>query len=100
MGYLISCSKCRNRSEWKKSTIVMPRPSQSFLIVATVVLLLRPLTMLFTVDWVTPLRLHRALIEISCSRHSSRIRCRTASPIVMSIPSFLRYVKKEYTIVP
>ena len=33
----------------------MSSPSQSFLMVATVALLFRPLTMLLRVDWVTPL---------------------------------------------
>ena len=56
MGYLTSCSKSANKSVLNKSIIVMPRPSQSFWIVATVVLLLRPLMMLFTVDCVTLLR--------------------------------------------
>ena len=37
-------------SELKNSSIVMPKPSQSFLIVDTVALLFLPLTILFTVD--------------------------------------------------
>lgn len=78
--------------------MVMPNPSQSFWIVETVVLLLRPLTMLFTVDWVTPLLVHKALIEMSCFWHSSIILWRTASPTVMAdLPLSLQYVKKEYT---
>lgn len=42
----------------------MSSPSQSFLMVATVVLLLRPLMTLLTVDWVTPLRVDRRLTVI------------------------------------
>lgn len=96
--YLISCSRLRNKSESKKSKIVISSPSQSFLIVATVVLLLRPLTILFTVDCVTPLRLDRALMEIFRSWHKPKILCRTASPTVISQHLFLwKYVKKEYT---
>ena len=52
-----------------------------------VVLRLRPLTILFTVDWVTPLILLKRLMEISRSRHSSRIRSLTASPIFMGTTS-------------
>ena len=95
MGYLTSCSRSTNRSELKKSMIVMPRPSQSFLMVATVVLLLRPLTMLFTVDCVTPLLVHSALMEISRSWQRLIIRCRTASPIVIAIPSFSAICKER-----
>ena len=51
--------------------------------VDTVALLFLPLTMLFTVDCVTPLIVHSLLIEISFSRHSSMIRSLTASPIFM-----------------
>lgn len=69
--------------------MLIPSPSHSFLIVEIVVLLLRLLMMLLTVDWVTPLLIHRALIEISCSWQSCRIRCLTASPIVMAYTRFL-----------
>ena len=48
--YFISCSKSLKISALKKSEIVMPRPSQSFLIVDTVALLFRPLMILLTVD--------------------------------------------------
>ena len=76
----------------------MPNPSQNFWIVETVVLLLRPLTMLFTVDCFTPLLVHKALIEMSCFWHISTILWRIASPTVMAdIPLSLQYVKKEYT---
>ena len=40
------------------------RPSHSFLMVEIVALRLRPLMILFTVDWVTPLREHSLLMEI------------------------------------
>lgn len=87
VAYLISCSRPRNNSELKKSSMVMPNPSQSFLMVETVALLLRPLMILLTVDWVTPLMLLSLLTEISCSRHSSKIRSLTASPMFMGITS-------------
>ena len=67
IGYLISCSSPANKSEWKNSSIVIPRPSHNFLIVDTVALLFLPLTMLFTVDCVTPLMLLNLLMEISRS---------------------------------
>lgn len=76
-----------NSSELKKSSIVIPRPSQSFLIVETVALRFRPLMMLFTVDWVTPLMLQSLLMEISRSLHNSKIRSLTASPMFMGITS-------------
>ena len=41
----------------------MSRPSHSFLMVEIVALRLRPLMILFTVDWVTPLREHSLLME-------------------------------------
>lgn len=42
----------------------MSRPSQSFLMVETVVLRFRPLIILLTVDCVTPLMVHSILIEM------------------------------------
>ena len=65
-----SFSSPLNRSDLKKSSIGMSRPSQSFLIVEIVTLLFLPLTMLFTVDCVTPLIVQSLLIEISRSRQS------------------------------
>ena len=56
----------------------MSSPSQSFLIVATVALLLRPLTMLLRVDWVTPLRVASRLTLMPRWAHKSKIRWRTA----------------------
>ncbi len=35
-NYLISCSKSRNNSLWKNSSMVMPRPSHNFLMVEMV----------------------------------------------------------------
>ena len=69
-NYLISCSNSANSSEWKNSSIVIPNPSQSFLIVDIVALLFLPLTMLFTVDCVTPLMPLSLLIEILRSWHN------------------------------
>lgn len=88
MGYLTSCSISENRSDWKNSVIVIPKPSQSFWIVATVVLWFRPLTIFCTVDCVTPLLIERALIEISRSWQIWMILCRTASPILMRLHPF------------
>lgn len=76
--YFISCSKSRKSSESKKFSMVIPSPSHSFLTVDIVVLLFRPLTMLFSVDWVTPLIELSLLMEISRSRHNSKIRSLTA----------------------
>ena len=42
--------------------MVIPRPSQSYLTVETVALRFRPLMMLLTVDWVTPLMLQSLLM--------------------------------------
>ena len=42
--------------------------------VEIVALRLRPLMILFTVDWVTPLREHSLLMEIFRSRHNAKIR--------------------------
>lgn len=85
--YRISCSICRNRSQWKKSSNVMLRPSQSFCSVETVTLWFRPLIMLFTVDCVTPLRVHSLLRDRFLSWHNSKIRILTAWPT--SMDSFL-----------
>lgn len=87
--YFNSCSKSWKRSELKKSSMLMPSPSQSFLTVDTVALWFLPLTILFTVDWVTPLMLLSLLTEIFFSLQSSKIRSLTASPISMGITSFL-----------
>src|SRR5699024_5786893 len=50
LRYLISCSNPRNNSELINSSIVIPIPSHSFLMVEIVALWLRPLTILFPVD--------------------------------------------------
>lgn len=60
--------------------MVMPRPSQSFFMVEIVVLRLRPLTMLLTVDCVTPLRLLSLFMVMFRSWHNSKILAFTASP--------------------
>ena len=52
-----------------------------FLIVEIVVLLFRPLVILFSVDCVTPLIVANLLIVISFDLHNSIILNRTASPI-------------------
>lgn len=88
--YFSSCSRSLNKSEWKNSSIVIPRPSHSFLMVETVALRFRPLMMLLTVDCVTPLMLHSLLMEMFCSWHSSRMRSLTASPMFKGITSLPR----------
>lgn len=60
----------------------MSSPSQIFLMVETVVLLLRPLIILLKVDCVTPLMVHSMLIVIPLVSHISIMRCLTAEPIV------------------
>ena len=82
------------RGSEKKSQSVMFNPSHSFLIVVMEICLrdgsiirFRPLMMLFTVDWVTPLMLQSLLMEISRSLHNSKIRSLTASPMFMGITS-------------
>ena len=66
--------------------------TQCFLIVEIVALRFRPLTILLTVDCVTPLILLSLLTVKSCCRQSSSIRCRTASPMRIGITS-LSYEK-------
>ena len=56
----------------------MSSPSQSFLMVDTVALWFRPLTMLLRVDWVTPLRVASRLMVIFRWAQSSKILERTA----------------------
>ena len=72
-NYFTSWSSPWNNSELKNSSIEIPRPSHNFFIVVTVALWLRPLTMLFTVDCVTPLKRHNLLIDKLRSRHKSKI---------------------------
>ena len=86
-NYFTSWSNPRNSSELKKSPIEIPRPSHIFFIVVTVVLWLRLLTILFTVDCVTPLKRHNLLIDKLRSRHNSKILALTASPISTGITS-------------
>lgn len=65
----------------------MSRPSQIFLMVEMVVLLLRPPTILFKVDWVSPLIVANLLTVMLFSVHSSRMRSLTASPMDKFITS-------------
>ncbi len=88
-NYFTSWSSPWNNSELKNSSIEIPRPSHNFFIVVTVVLWLRPLTMLFTVDCVTPLKRHNLLIDKLRSRHKSKILALTASPMSTGITSIL-----------
>ena len=80
---------------------MIPRPSQSFLIVEIVVLLFLPLIRLLTVDCVTPLMMQSLLMEISLSEQSSSILFLVASPIVndcLPIIAFRinNYFSREY----
>lgn len=84
--YFISCSKSSKSGESKKSFTVISNPSQIFLIVEIVVLLLRPPVMLLRVDWVIPHIVDSLLTVIFRSLHNSNIRSFTASPIVFITP--------------
>ncbi len=68
----------------------MSNPSQSFLIVETVVLLLRPLMILFTVDCVTPLIVHSLLID---NPRSSQERYRS----ILDQADSIVYVNRGYS---
>ena len=81
--YSESCSSVWKYSEWKNSSMVIPKPSHSLWMVATVGLWFRPDMTLFTVDCVTPLRVHSLLIVMFLSWQSCIILAVTASPTVM-----------------
>lgn len=61
-GYLISCSRFRNSGQSKNSDRVISGPPQIFLMVTTVALSFRLLTMLFRLDCMTPLMAARRLM--------------------------------------
>ena len=63
-GYMTSCSKSSNIGEVKNAVIEISSPSHSFFSVESVMLLLRPLTKLLSVDCVTPLLMHNLFSEI------------------------------------
>ena len=84
-----SCSRSWKYSGQKNSSTVILRPSQTFLIVATVVVWFRPLIMLLSVDCVIPLKILKRLIVIFRSSHSVKMRRRTASPtVITTTPAF------------
>ena len=62
------------------------KPSHNFLMVEIVVLWLRPLTMLFSVDCVTPLIVLSLFTVIPLAWHNPVILSLTASPIVNAHP--------------
>ena len=64
----------------------MPKPSQIFLTVEVVVLLFRPLTMLFSVDCVIPQTVESLLMVKPRSSQRSRIRWMIAFFNVMATP--------------
>jgi len=68
--------------------MVISMPSQSFFNVESVMLWFLPLTKLFTVDCVMPLTMLSRLIDSPFSRHSSKTRALTASPMVTGVTSF------------
>ena len=76
--YWTSCSRSSKIGVSKNSRREMSSPSQSFLMVDTVALWFRPLTMLLRVDWVTPLRVASRLMVIFRWVQSSKILERTA----------------------
>ena len=86
MAHFNSCSRLLKYSVLKNSAIVIPSPSHNFFIVATVALLLRLLTILLTVDCVTPLIVASLLIVMLLLWQSSRMRFLTASPVVITSP--------------
>ena len=71
--YLISCSNPSKSGEEKKSKIVISNPSQIFFTVETVVELLRPETMLLSVDCVMPQMVDSLFKVIVFCRQSSKI---------------------------
>lgn len=87
--YLISCSRALNSGVEKNSPKVISRPSQSFLMVATVALLFLLLVILLMVDWDTPLIVPSLLMEIPRFWHNSMIRFATAVPESISTTSIL-----------
>ena len=56
-----------------------------------------PLTVLFTVDYITPLMLHSLLMEIFCSRYSPIIRSLTVSSIFIVLSPFIqeKHIRKS-----
>ena len=91
-----SWSSLENRSDEKKSRTEISSPSHIFLMVATVVLLFLPETMLLSVDCVIPLNVESLLTVIFRSLQSSRIRIFTASPICKFISSNQIELTLEY----
>ena len=80
-GYFISCSRFRNKSSLKNSSIEMSRPSHIFLIVETVVLLFRPDIIFCSVDCVIPETVASIFKLNPCSLHRFRILILVAVPI-------------------
>lgn len=70
----------------KNSPKVMFKPSQIFLTVDTVVLLLRPLTILLIVDCVMPQIVHNLFTEMSRSWHKLKMRFFTAVLMFTVVP--------------
>lgn len=64
-SYINSCSNASNSFVLKNSPNVIPSPSHSFFTVVTVVLRLRPLTILLIVDWDTPLDKNLTRVEFT-----------------------------------
>ena len=87
--YLTSFSRFSNRSEAKKSWMLISRPSQSFLRVVRVMLWFRPLMKLLTVNCVIQLMVRSLFRDVFHSRQSSRILTFAASPMVTGFTPFL-----------
>lgn len=79
----ISWSSESNNGESKNSFKEISNPSQIFFIVAIVVLLFLPLTMLLSVDCVIPHRILKRLIVIPRELHRSIILSFTAFPTLL-----------------
>ena len=91
--HLISCSNPSKSGLSKKSLIEISRPSQTFLMVETVVLLFLPFTMLFKVDCVTPQMVPSLFTVIFRSLQSSKILSFTAVPISIFITNSIELIQ-------
>ena len=88
--YFISCSVSSNSGLSKNWRTVISRPSQSFLIDTTPGFWLFWLSILYMVDGETPEIFARVLTAMFLSRHSSKMRCATASFVLIAF-SFAIY---------
>lgn len=88
--YFISCSVSSNSGLSKNSRTVISKPSQIFLMDTTPGFWLFWLSILYMVDGETPEIFARALTAMCLSRHCSKMRCATASFVLIAF-SFAIY---------